>query len=257
MPEPTLRELLEFATEAAWQAGRFTLQHFQTGVAVDRKSDASPVTAADRGAERKLAERIHDRFPEDAIVGEEFGDRPGASGRCWIVDPIDGTKSFVHGVPFYGVMIGVEIDGDPSVGVVYLPALNEMVCAARGLGCTWNGRPAHVSNLTDLSRALLLCSDFEDLDRHGKGEAYGRIRKQVEYARGWGDCYGHILVATGRAEIMLDPIMNVWDCAALPPILEEAGGTFTDWKGNRTIRGDEALSTNGVLFDRVMDLVRG
>jgi histidinol phosphatase-like enzyme (inositol monophosphatase family) len=252
MSEPPLEEVLGFAAAVARQAGRLTLEHFQTGVAVEQKEDDSPVTVADRGAETLLVDLIKERFPEDAVLGEEFGERPGTSNRRWIIDPIDGTKSFVHGVPLYGVMLGVEVDDVPSVGVVYLPGLDEMVCAARGLGCTWNGRPARTSDVSDIERAVLLCTDFEDLDVHGKGEAYRRLRREVAFARGWGDCYGHVLVATGRAEVMLDPVMNVWDCAALPPILEEAGGTFTDWRRNRTIRGGDAVSTNGALFDEVM-----
>ncbi len=252
MAEPSLQELLDFSTHAAWQAGRITLRHFQTGVQVDKKSDNSPVTAADLAAERKITELIQNRFPDDAIVGEEFGDRPGRTGRCWIIDPIDGTKSFVHGVPLYGVMICVEIDGIPSVGVVNLPAVNEMVCAARGSGCTWNGRPARVSTVSRLEDALMCATDFESFAEHRKDGAYRNLARKVAYCRGWGDCYGHILVATGRAEIMLDPIMAVWDCAALQPILEEAGGTFTDWRGKSTIRGEEAISTNRVLFDEVM-----
>ncbi len=255
MPDPSLREILDFATEAAWQAGRITLGYFQTGVDVEQKADDSPVTVADRQAEQKLIEMIRSRFPEDAILGEEHGEHPGTSGRRWIVDPIDGTKSFVHGVPLYGVMIGVEVESKPSVGVVYLPGLNEMVCAAKGLGCLWNGRTARASEVSDLKQAVILCTDFEDLHRHGKSEAYRKLRGEVAYVRGWGDCYGHVLVATGRAEAMLDPVMNVWDCAALPPILEEAGGTFTDWKGNRTIWGEEAVSTNGALYNEVMALL--
>lgn len=252
MPEPSLREILAFATDAAWQAGRMTLQYFQTGVAVERKADDSPVTVADRGAELRLREMIQARFPDDPILGEEHGETDGSSGRRWIVDPIDGTKSFVHGVPLYGVMIGVEIDGAPTVGVVNMPALNEMVCAAKGLGCTWNGRPARVSGVSEMAEAVVLCTDFEDIYRHGKGDAYHRLRDEARFVRGWGDCYGHVLVATGRAEVMLDPVMNVWDCAALPPILEEAGGTFTDWTGNATIWGGDAVATNGALFDEVM-----
>jgi histidinol phosphatase-like enzyme (inositol monophosphatase family) len=251
MPEPDLRELLDFATDAARQAGQITLEYFQTGVEVDRKADDSPVTIADRTAEQKLEELIHSRYPEDAIIGEEFGDRPGNSGRSWIVDPIDGTKSFVHGVPLYGVMIGVEIDDESVVGVVHLPALDEMVCAAKGLGCQWNGKPAGVSNVTHLNEALLCATDFESFDENGKGDAYRNLRKEVRLARGWGDCYGHVLVATGRAEMMLDPIMNVWDCAALLPIVEEAGGVYSDWKGDRNIRGDGAISTNANLSGEV------
>ncbi len=252
MAQPALQDLLAFSTHAAWQAGRITLRHFQTGIAVDRKSDDSPVTEADRAAEREIAGLIQDRFPDDAIVGEEFGDRDGRTGRRWIIDPIDGTKSFVHGVPLYGVMICVEIDDVPSVGVVNLPAMNEMVCAARGLGCTWNGRPARVSSVSRMEDALLCATDFESFAEYGKDGAYLNLAGRVAYCRGWGDCYGHVLVATGRAEIMLDPVMEVWDCAALQPILEEAGGTFTDWRGKPTIRGREAISTNGVLLDEVL-----
>ena len=141
------------------------------------------------------------------------------------------------------------------MGVVHLPALDEMVAAAIGLGCTWNGRPARVSGVSDLTEAVLLCTDFESLEEHGRADAYRNLRKDVAFGRGWGDCYGHILVATGRAEIMLDPIMNVWDSAALPPIIEEAGGTFTDWKGKRTIWGEEAVSTNGALYEAVMERI--
>ena len=257
MPEPSLQEILEFATDAAWHAGRITLHYFQTDVTVDAKADDSPVTVADRGAETKIRELIKARYPDDAVIGEEHGEESGTSGRRWIIDPIDGTKSFVHGVPLYGVMIGVEVDGEAAVGVINLPALNEMVCAANGLGCTWNGRPARVSGVPDLSEAVLVATDFESMDDYGRGDAYRRLADKVMYARGWGDCYGHILVATGRAEMMLDPVLNVWDSAALLPILQEAGGTFTDWKGEATIWGDEGISTNGVLFDTVMEIIRG
>ena len=138
------------------------------------------------------------------------------------------------------------------MGVVHLPALNEMVCAARGSGCTWNGRPASVSRVSRLEDALLCATDFESFAETGRDGAYRNLAGKVACCRGWGDCYGHILVATGRAEIMLDPVMAVWDCAALQPILEEAGGSFTDWNGNATIAGGEAISTNGALFDDVM-----
>ena len=252
MPEPDLRELLDFATEAARQAGQITLQYFRTNVEVDRKADDSPVTIADRTAERKLEELIHSRYPDDAIIGEEYGDRLGKSGRSWIVDPIDGTKSFVHGVPLYGVLIGVEIEGETVVGVINLPALDEMICAAKGLGCTLNGQPTRVSQVEDLGESLLCATDFESFDENGKGDAYRNLRREVRLTRGWGDCYGHVLVATGRAEIMLDPIMNVWDCAALLPIVEEAGGVYSDWNRDRDIRGDGAISTNGAIYEKVM-----
>ena len=251
----TLREVLDFATDAAWQAGRITLRYFQTGVEVEEKDDESPVTAADKGAETKLRELIEARFPDDGIVGEEHEDKTGTSGRRWILDPIDGTKSFIQGVPLYGVMVSVEIEGEPAIGVVNFPALNEMICAAKGLGCMWNGRPAKVSDISNIQDATVILTDF--VNGHSRGEAMNRICSRAKLVRGWGDCYGHMLVATGRAEIMLDPIMSVWDCAALAPILKEAGGTFTTWSGQATIWGNEAVSTNGALFEEVMQLIKG
>lgn len=253
MADASLRDILNFATDAAWQAGRMTLRYFQTGVVVERKADESPVTVADRDAETKLRDLIAARFPDDGIVGEEHGDKAGTTGRRWIVDPIDGTKSFVHGVPLYGVLVGVEVNGDPAVGVVHFPALNEMICAGTGLGCTWNGRTARVSAVSDMKDATVILTDFIHL--HGRDEAIARICSRAKLVRGWGDCYGYMLVATGRAEVMLDPAMNVWDCAALAPILREAGGTFTTWSGEATIWGNEAIGTNGALFEDVMALI--
>ena len=202
-----------------------------------------------------MRELIEARFPNDGIVGEEHGDKKGTTGRRWILDPIDGTKSFVHGVPLYGVLIGVEVEGEPTVGVVHFPALNEMICAAKGLGCTWNGRRARVSDISDIQDATVTLTS--PVHKHGRDEAMNRICSRAKLVRGWGDCYGHMLVATGRAEIMLDPIMSVWDCAALAPILEEAGGTFTTWSGEATIWGNEAVGTNGALFEEVMRLIKG
>ncbi len=256
----SVRELLDFAMDAAWEAGRFAMAHFQTGVAVDWKQDASPVTVADRGAERLLRQLIERRFPRHAVLGEEMGKEPQSdkdSNHLWILDPIDGTRAFVAGVPLWGVLVGLEISGETVVGVANFPALTEMVSAGRGLGCRWNGRLARVSGVSRLEDALLAYTSATDMDEWGKGEPFSRLARVTRQQRGWGDCYGHCLVATGRAEIMMDPIMHVWDCAALLPIVEEAGGTFTDWKGNATVRGDEAISTNGVLFEAVMEQIKG
>lgn len=250
-----LQGLQNFAVDLALNAGAITLKYFRQSPQTDTKADGSFVTIADREAEEYLRARISERFPDDAILGEEGGTRAGSSGRRWIVDPIDGTFAFVHGVPFYGVLIGLEIDGQPTLGVVNLPALNEVVYAAHGLGCFVNGEPAHVSQTKRLADALLLCTDFGTCEKHGFGKPASVLQQSVQARRTWGDCYGHVLVATGRAEIMLDPVMNLWDCAALLPILEEAGGTFTDWQGKRGINGGNAISTNGVLLQEVMKMV--
>ncbi|GAC1406651.1 MAG: inositol monophosphatase family protein [Pyrinomonadaceae bacterium] len=240
----------------AREAGEITLRHFKKVKTPELKSDGSFVTAADRETETFLREAIARKFPDDAILGEEEAERSGTSVRRWIVDPIDGTYSFVHGVPFYGVMIALLVDDEPTVGVVNIPVLGEIVYAAKNLGCFWNGESVRVSQTSTLGESLLLCTDFGTCADYGFGEAANRLQSKVKARRTWGDCYGHVLVATGRAEIMLDPIMNVWDCAALLPILEEAGGTFTDWQGEKTIHGGNALSTNGILFSETIELIK-
>jgi histidinol phosphatase-like enzyme (inositol monophosphatase family) len=250
-----LEELLDFAVGLARGAGDITLSHFRRLSTVDRKADGSFVTQADREAERFIRSRIDEKFPHDSILGEEEEARAGSTGRRWIIDPVDGTYSFVHGVPLYGVLIALEIEDEACLGVVNLPALGEIVYAARGVGCFWNDARARVSATSSLADALLLATDFGTCEAYGFGEAARRLEQSAGARRTWGDCYGHILVATGRAEVMLDPVMNVWDCAPLLPILEEAGGTFTDWSGRRTIRGGNAISTNGLLFDSVLDHV--
>ena len=251
-----LNELLEFAVDLARGAGEITLRYFRRQPETSKKSDGSYVTIADREAESYLRKRISERFPDDGILGEEEGELSGASGRRWILDPIDGTFAFVHGVPLYGVLIAVEIDSEMSVGVVNIPALGEIVSAAKGLGCFFNGEPARVSKTSELKEALLLSTSFSECARFGFGRAAELLQERAKVSRTWGDCYGYVLVATGRADIMLDPVMNLWDCAPLLPIMEEAGGTFTDWRGMRTADGGNSIATNGVLFDEVMSLVR-
>jgi histidinol phosphatase-like enzyme (inositol monophosphatase family) len=243
-----LNQLLEFAVDLARGAGEITLQYFRQKPETSTKSDGSYVTIADREVESYLRKRIGERFPDDGILGEEEGELQGTSGRRWILDPIDGTFAFVHGVPLYGVLIAVEIEGEMKVGVVNIPALGEIVSAAKGVGCFLNGELARVSNTAELQDALLLCTSFS-------GRA-SELQQKAKVSRTWGDCYGYVLVATGRADVMLDPVMNLWDCAPLLPIMEEAGGTFTDWRGVRTVDGGNAVATNGVLFEEVLSLIR-
>jgi len=243
-----LNELLEFAVDLARGAGEITLQYFRKQPETSTKSDGSYVTIADREAESYLRKRIGERFPDDGILGEEEGELQGTSGRRWILDPIDGTFAFVHGVPLYGVLIAVEIEREMKVGVVNIPALDEMVSAAKGVGCFLNGEPARVSTTAELKDALLLSTSF--------ARANESLQERAKVSRTWGDCYGYVLVATGRADVMLDPVMNLWDCAPLLPIMEEAGGTFTDWRGVRTVDGGNAVATNGLLFEEVMSLIR-
>jgi len=250
--EPSVRDLLAVAIEAAWRGGRRTLAYFNTGTPTETKADRTPVTAADREAEAIMRRTIAAAFPSHAILGEEEGETPGTAPVRWIIDPLDGTRTFVRGVPLYGTLVGVEVRDEPVVGVIYMPALDEMVAAACGEGCTWNGRPCRVSSAS-LDDALLVVTD--ERAARARSGAYARLVDRTAMQRTWADCYGYVLVATGRAEVALDPAMNIWDCAALLPVVEEAGGRFTDWRGRRTIRGGEAVATNGALHDDVLLLL--
>jgi histidinol-phosphatase len=254
----TNRTYLEFAMETAYLAGRLTLGYFQAGTVAEFKSDDTPVTIADKKAEELICRRIKEAYPTHAVIGEEYGESGNKkASHCWIIDPIDGTKSFIRGVPLYAVLIGLEIEGKVEVGVAYFPALDEMVAAATGEGCWFNGRRTRVSAVTRLDRAMVAFTDAGSFSRHNRTEAWERIKQVTYFQTGWGDAYGHCLVATGRVELMLDPIMNLWDCGPFPPILKEAGGFFGDWQGNPTIRGSEAISTTELLLPKVLKLIRG
>ncbi len=251
-----LRDLLEFAVDLAEKAGEITLRYFQGRFAVETKADASPVTVADREAEAYIRQAIESRFPNDGIVGEEFGEARPEARRRWIIDPIDGTYSFVRGVPLFGVLIGVEREEESVVGVIHLPALGETVAAARGEGCHWRGQRARVSDTSELGGALCLATELRSEGEPARSAALDRLASAVGAARTWGDCYGYALVATGRADVVVDPAMHVWDCAALLPVIEEAGGRFTDWRGERTIRGGDAVASNGPLHEGVLALLK-
>lgn len=257
-PEASLvRELLASAEDFADQAGAVVLRYFGAVVPGQAKADGSPVTAADREAEALLRELIGRRYPEHGILGEEYGEStPGAPVR-WILDPIDGTRSFMRGVPLFGVLIGIEIDGVAAVGVAHFPALGEMVSAGLGEGATWNGRPARASAVEKLEEALVLTTDVERIDGSAWGEGWRTLAAGAAFARTWGDCYGHILVATGRAEIMVDPVLKAWDAAPFLPILLEAGGRFTDFAGTPTIHGTCGLSTNAALHEAALRVLGG
>jgi len=253
--------LLDFALAIARESGEVALGYFQKKIAIETKADESPVTVADRETERLLRRRIEERFADHGICGEEFGVVREASPCRWMLDPIDGTESFIRGVPLWGVMVGLEHEGQPLLGVVHFPALRESLWGFRGGGAWWQRGDqtvrAQVSDVARLERATLLMTDVRGFLGVGLESALERLRGRTRMERTWGDCYGHALVATGRAEIMLDPILSEWDACSLLPILEEAGGHFTDWRGQRTIRGGNGISTNDLLFEQVMKIVRG
>ena len=256
-----LEPRLALAIDAAKEAGLVTLDYFRhENLFIERKSDDTPVTWADRLAEEYMRRSISAAYPNDGIFGEELDDKPGTSGFCWILDPIDGTKSFIHGVPVYSTLVGVECEGQSVLGVIRLPALGECVYAARGLG-TWYlqadkpPRRANVSKRQPLSESLFLTSEVLTFDKTGRRAAFDRLQAASRLTRTWGDGYGYLMVATGQADVMIDPVMALWDAAAMPTILEEAGGTFTDWKGNPGFQAGEGVATNGLLLKEVLSLL--
>lgn len=265
-----LSPLLTFATDLAYRAGRITLGYFNTGIRPDYKPDDSPVTAADRAAEEFIRLEIEKHYPTHAILGEEFGEAtrfsasesapqsaPETASHRWIIDPIDGTKSFLRGVPLYGVLIGLEIDGQIKVGAAYYPGTDEMLCAAEGLGAWWNGRRARVSDVASLERAYICYTNERNMVRQNRGAAWKRLNEAAYASRGWSDAYGYLCVATGRAEAMLDPIMNIWDCGPFPVIFKEAGGYFGSWDGREGHTHDEALACNAAIKDEILRLING
>lgn len=256
-----LQPYLDFTTDLAYRAGKITLGYFNVGIRPDYKADDTPVTAADRASEEFIRGEIERKYPGHAILGEEFGENTSSAGGKesfrWIIDPIDGTKSFLRGVPLYAVLIGLEIDGVIRAGAAYYPGTDEMLCAADGLGAWWNGRRTHVSEIGSLERAYLSYTNERNMLRQGRQEAWQRLNTAAYASRGWSDAYGYLCVATGRAEAMFDPIMAIWDCGPFPVILKEAGGYFGSWDGREGHTFNEALACNAALKDEILALIRG
>jgi myo-inositol-1(or 4)-monophosphatase len=244
---------LQLALELAEQAGRLTLDYFgKKSLQVFSKRDDTPVTEADRKAEELIRQGIAARFPDDGLFGEEFDESPSGNGRRWIIDPIDGTRSFIHGVPLYGVMIALEVDGEPRIGVINFPALGELYHAEAGCGAFMNGTQVQVSAIAESRAATVVFTEKEYLLDPPSSHPVDLLRSGAGLVRGWGDCFGHMLVASGRAEVAVDKIMSPWDCAALIPIVTEAGGCCFDYKGVTTITGSGLVSANRAIGEALL-----
>lgn len=253
---------LNFALSVSQKAAELILSHYRSqALGVESKADDSPVTVADRGAETLIRDHLASTFPEDGILGEEFDDKPAENGYRWILDPIDGTKPFIYGVPLFGTLVGIEFEDRMVAGVCRLPALNEVVYAAEGDGAWWqigdaDPQPAKVSSESDLAKARLMFTEPTHDVRVNRESVLQSFLQQVRIARGWGDCFGHMMVATGRADLAIDPEMSAWDIAALIPIVREAGGHCTDWRGDENIFGRDGVSVTPGLRDDVMKILR-
>lgn len=248
-----LDDLLAIALRAARLAGEIVMPLYRLGVGFERKPDLTPVTIADRRAEEALREFLLRECAGHGVLGEEYGETAGDGHHRWILDPIDGTKSFIHRVPLFGTLIALEQDGEPVLGVIACHAAGETIWARRGGGTWLDGRRVHVSAVATLSDATVSTTSTYRLDELYPGTAR-RLGRATGLVRTWGDCYGYLLVASGRIEAMLDPEMNLWDVAALAPIITEAGGTLTTWDGRQAV-GESAVATNGLLHEEILRLL--
>lgn len=248
-------ELLEWAKKVAVHGGQHTLKYFKKDIEIELKKDHTPVTLADKEAEWMMREMITEQFPEHGILGEEFGNEKAESPIQWIIDPIDGTFSFIHGVPLYTTLIGVVVEHKPVIGVIYAPALDELCDAATGLGTRLNDVTCQVRECQSLSEATLLTTEYKDIVGMGYESNYRILMDRIRIHRSWGDAYGHMLVATGRADIMFDPILNIWDAAPLLTVVVQAGGSFTDVKGSARIDGGTALSCSKKLYPDIFSIL--
>lgn len=239
------------------RAGRLTWNYFERGVSAEQKSDQTPVTIADREAEELLRSHIHEQFPDDGFLGEEFGQEPGTSGYQWIIDPIDATANFVRGVPIFANLVGLEYQGEMVAGFVYFPVRGQLYHAVRGGGAFRDDIPLRVANTARLEDAYLVYSSLRYHAKAGTTEAFLKLESRFPRSRGLGDFYGYLLVAEGSVDVMAEPILSPWDIAAVKPIVEEAGGVFSDWFGAPTIYGKGAITANPTLHRLVLQCIHG
>ncbi|PCI09375.1 histidinol phosphate phosphatase [bacterium] len=257
-----LQQRLDFAVAAAQRSAKLTLEYFGTSdLDQTTKHDGTPVTVADRACETDLRKQISEVYPEDSILGEEFERKVGTSEYEWIIDPIDGTISFVQGVPLFGTMFACMKNGTPVLGVIAMPALNETVYAGVGLGCwhTTNGSDpirAQVSSVDQLDQSLISTTSMSYFTTPALRKLYEQLDAHAKHTRGWSDCYGWVLLATGRVDAVVEPVLSLWDFAAAIPIINEAGGRCTDLSGVETLESGELVASNGLLQEELIALIQ-
>ena len=251
-----MQEFVDFARQLAYASGDVIMPYFRSGIAVESKADQSPVTIADKRGEEVMREMIIREYPAHGILGEEFGEHnPGAEYQ-WVLDPIDGTKSFVSGTFLFGTLIGLLHKGQPIVGAIHHPATAHLLLGD-GKEARINGQPARVRQTSQLGEAVLCYTDYLDAGKHQDGAAFLRLMRATKYDRSWGDCHGYFLVATGYADIMVDPVMHLWDIVALVPVIRGAGGVITSWTGGDPLQGNGMIAANPALHGQVVGLLNG
>jgi len=248
--------IITAAIDAAKAAGEIALRSFRTNLTVETKSDRTPVTRADRECESKIVEVLAARFPDIGFLGEEHGERPGGRNARWIIDPIDGTKNFIRGIPFFATLIALEEDGEVTAGVMYAPAINDLLHARKGQGAFANGRQVHVSQIDSLPDSMLIHGGLKDLKVRSCWPSFLRLVDSTARQRGFGDALGHSVVICGQAEVVLEPEIKPWDVAATKILVTEAGGRFSDFSGSSSIYAGSAVISNGRIHDEVVQVLR-
>ena len=249
-----LNDFKLFAKELSLASGNLIKKYWRTNVAIETKADETPVTIADKNAEELMREMIMKHFPEHGILGEEFGEHNKDAEYKWILDPIDGTKSFICGTVTFGTLIALTKNHQPILGVINQPIINEFLIGDNEIA-ELNGNKVKVRDCDDLSKAILLTTDQLNVEKYQKIKKFDELVHKVKLYRQWGDCYGYYLVATGYADIMIDPIMSVWDMMALIPVIRGAGGTITDYHGQDAVHGKSIIASGGKIHQRVIDIL--
>jgi myo-inositol-1(or 4)-monophosphatase len=245
------KKTISFIEELAQESGAVIRKYFRSGVMVETKGDQTPVTIADRQSEQVMRRMIQQRFPDHGILGEEFETLNPEAKYQWIIDPIDGTKTFVSGTYLFGTLIAMLKDGKPIFGAINNPIVDQFLVGDGNT--TWlNGSPVKVRECSSIEQATLLTTNPLTVHQYRDGEAFETFVRRAKIYRTWGDCHGYYLVATGYADIMVDAAMHIWDVAALIPVIEGAGGTITDYYGGDPMSGEGAIATAGPLHEEVL-----
>ena len=246
--------LLAFTRLLAEESGATIRRYFRTGYTVDSKSDESPVTVADRQAEERMRALIAEHYPAHGILGEEFGHHQPDAPFQWVLDPIDGTKNFISHSYLFGTLIALTHEGQALLGAINQPILQDLLL---GDGeTTWlNGAPVRVRNCDRIEDAVFLTTSHYNVANFQNGPAFEAVAQRAGRYHTWGDCHGYYLVAVGGADVMTDPVMNLWDRAALVPIIEGAGGRITDWQGGDPLYGSGVIASGGGFHDELIRLL--
>jgi myo-inositol-1(or 4)-monophosphatase len=254
----SMNALVSFACLLAENTEKIILSGFRRNLKVERKNDDSPVTIADRDAEQKMRELIGVKYPDHGILGEEFGETGADAEYVWVLDPIDGTQSFICGVPLFGTLIALLKNGKPIIGVIHLPVFKEMFVGVEGSPTTCNGKIVRVrESVSALKDAVLTSTDFLNIGKYQKEAAFLSLAKSVRLYRGWGDCYAYTLLVQGKVDIVVDPIMNAWDIQALIPVVRGAGGVITDYQGKTPENGTSIVASTPSLHVSVIRCLNG